>query len=88
MASQKEPSVQHTQITSANASQTDQKSFESDVEQQSTHGFHDTTAAEKTAPNDPNVVNWDVDDPENPLNWPSSRKIGVVAVVAFITMLS
>jgi len=38
---------------------------------------------------DHNIVNWDgADDIENPLNWSSSKKIGVISVVAFITMLS
>ncbi|KAL5400135.1 hypothetical protein PMIN03_000327 [Paraphaeosphaeria minitans] len=43
---------------------------------------------EKPVLEDPNIVNWEKDAPDNPMNWPSSKKIGVVAVVAFITMLS
>ncbi|TID18816.1 major facilitator superfamily domain-containing protein [Venturia nashicola] len=40
---------------------------------------------------DPNIVGWDgVDDPENPLNWPSKRKwaaVGMISVVTFLTPL-
>lgn len=38
---------------------------------------------------DPNIVFWDgPDDPQNPLNWPASRKWGTVALVSGITFLT
>jgi hypothetical protein len=54
-----------------------------DVERQSGDQSGSTTASK-----DPNIVGWEVDDPENPLNWHTWKKVGVVVVVAFITMLS
>lgn len=39
-------------------------------------------------PVDPNVVDWDgPDDPENPLNWPASIRIGHVVMVSIITLI-
>ncbi|KAJ4288985.1 hypothetical protein N0V90_011327 [Kalmusia sp. IMI 367209] len=67
---------------------TDEKAFTQDVERQPIPDNDATVSADKTEPRDPNIVDWEVDDPENPLNWSSWKKIGVVAVVAFITMLS
>ncbi|PVI06408.1 MFS general substrate transporter, partial [Periconia macrospinosa] len=38
---------------------------------------------------DPDIVDWEgEDDPENPLNWPLSKKLPQMFVVSFITMLS
>lgn len=38
---------------------------------------------------DPNIVDWDgPDDPENPMNWPTWRKlvsVGIVSAITFIT---
>ncbi|XXG94507.1 hypothetical protein Hte_000764 [Hypoxylon texense] len=38
---------------------------------------------------DPNLVTWTgPDDPENPKNWPISRKYGAVVIVSFFTLVS
>jgi hypothetical protein len=38
---------------------------------------------------DPNIVDWDgPNDPENPLNWPTSKKVTAIGVVSLITLLS
>ena len=48
----------------------------------------DTATNEKT-PKDPNLVDWDgQDDPANPLNWSSVKKIAAIGIVSLITMLS
>lgn len=41
------------------------------------------------APQDSNIVDWNgPDDPENPLNWPSAKKITAISIVSLICMLS
>lgn len=41
------------------------------------------------APKDSNSVDWNgPDDPENPLNWPSAKKITAIGIVSLICMLS
>ncbi|TVY34556.1 Efflux pump [Lachnellula subtilissima] len=48
----------------------------------------DTTGQEKT-PKDPNIIDWDgPEDPANPMNWSSAKKIGAIAMVSIITMPS
>ena len=38
---------------------------------------------------DPNIVDWDgPDDPENPVNWQSSRKWAIIAILASISFLT
>lgn len=38
---------------------------------------------------DPNIVDWDgPDDPENPLNWSSGLKWGIVATISAITFIT
>jgi hypothetical protein len=38
---------------------------------------------------DPNEVGWDGDtDPENPLNWPASRKWLVVLILSLLTLIT
>jgi len=54
---------------------------------------HETTGSDSTteekAPEDPNIVDWDgPDDPANPMNWSSTKKIGSITMVTFLTMLS
>lgn len=48
-----------------------------------------STEQEEQADQDPNIVDWDgPDDPENPMNWPTWRKvlaIGIVSAITFIT---
>ena len=87
MASDKEFSIQDAE-TSRNTSHVDEATLTQDVERQLKDARDLEDAPEKAALEDPNVVTWDVDDPENPMNWHTWKKIGVVAVVAFITMLS
>ncbi|KAL1599839.1 hypothetical protein SLS60_007644 [Paraconiothyrium brasiliense] len=87
MASDKEFSIQDAE-TSRNTSHVDEATLTQDVERQSKDAGDLDDTPEKAALEDPNVVTWDVDDPENPMNWHTWKKIGVVAVVAFITMLS
>ena len=48
----------------------------------------DTKTEEKTSP-DPNIVDWDgPDDPANPMNWSSGKKVAAIGIVSLITMLS
>ncbi|KAI8944955.1 polyamine transporter 3 [Xylaria longipes] len=40
-------------------------------------------------PNNPDIVWWDGDDdPENPMNWPTTRKWGNVALLSFLSFLT
>ena len=44
---------------------------------------------EKGSQQDPNIVDWDgPNDPENPLNWPTSKKVTAIGVISLITLLS
>lgn len=64
--------------------------YKHDLEHQSCHGndYSDTATHEK-APKDPNVVDWDgPDDPANPMNWTSAKKVAAIAIVSLITFLS
>lgn len=39
-------------------------------------------------PRDPSIVDWDgPNDPMNPLNWSSSKKVVAIAIVSLITFL-
>jgi hypothetical protein len=88
MTVQKESHNHEDTDVSHSASYVDESSSTKDVERQSHDASHTDGTAEKTVLEDPDIVNWGEDDPENPLNWSASKKIGVVSVVAFITMLS
>jgi hypothetical protein len=91
MAAQNEQKETHHRDrtdASRTASYMDESSFTKDPERQSDDTGEANNMAEKTALEDPNIVNWGEDDPENPLNWSTAKKMGVVSVVAFITMLS
>jgi hypothetical protein len=47
----------------------------------------DTAKEEKVQ--DPNIVGWDgPDDPENPLNWTTGRKVTATCSIALITFLT
>ena len=47
------------------------------------------TGTGQNPPKDPNVVDWNgPDDPENPMNWPSSEELAARSMVSIITMLS
>jgi hypothetical protein len=44
---------------------------------------------EEVVEDDPNIVFWDgPDDPQNPMNWPASKKWGTVTLVSAITFLT
>ena len=46
-------------------------------------------ADEKKVVDDPNVVDWDgPNDPANPLNWPTAKKVAALSLISFITLLS
>ncbi|KAK3718324.1 hypothetical protein LTR37_005137 [Vermiconidia calcicola] len=48
-----------------------------------------TTDGEPEEPRDPNVVDWDgPDDPQNPYNWPASKKWSNIAILSFLTLLT
>lgn len=48
-----------------------------------------TSSTSTQAVKDPNIVDWDGPlDPQNPLNWVTSKKITAIALVASITFLS
>ncbi len=75
---------------SKNTNQPKGSVYKRDVENQSAHDSNRLDiATQEKAPKDPNIVNWDgPDDPENPLNWSSSKKFGPISMVSLITMLS
>ncbi|WOO81607.1 Efflux pump radE [Vanrija pseudolonga] len=47
-----------------------------------------TPKAEERTPDGAIIVDWDENDPENPLHWPAWRKYMTVGVVVFITALT
>jgi hypothetical protein len=59
---------------------------EIDVERDVERASRTSTPAEK----DQNLlVGWDGDkDPENPLNWPASRKWVTISILSFITLIT
>lgn len=89
MAHEKATSLYDDKEASSSTTNTNDATFSNDVERQSgDQGDGTSHLPTEAAPKDPNIVGWEVDDPENPLNWNSWKKVGVVVVVAFITMLS
>lgn len=77
-------------VNSKVASQPDDATYKQDVESQPGHDNNsfDTTTHEK-APKDPDIVDWDSsDDPANPMNWPSAKKVTAIGIASLITMLS
>ncbi|KAF6824068.1 cycloheximide resistance protein [Colletotrichum plurivorum] len=80
----------------ANESQNDPPRSDTDVEQQLPSQDHKPTGQEKTvaedeAPQtpDPNIVDFDgPNDPENPLNWTTTRKATSIAIVSLTALLS
>ena len=60
-----------------------------DVEKQSLHEKDNSSAEAEEKPKDPNIVDWDgPDDPENPMNWSSKKKVTTIAIISAITFLS
>ena len=81
---------------SALISQRDESTDDHDVEKQANLNnsasdipTHDIATQDEKDPQDPNIVDWDgPDDPENPLNWASSKKLAAMTIVSLVTMLS
>jgi hypothetical protein len=65
-------------------------SYQHDVEKQPIHTIDSSNpAVDENSLKDPNIVDWESqDDPENPLNWPLSKKITAIGIVSLITLLS
>ena len=79
-----------TSICSKDTSQTEDPAYNRDIENQPGHDkdSFDSATYEK-APKDPNIVDWDgPDDPANPMNWPSAKKLTAIGIVSLITVLS
>ena len=78
--------------SSKDESQPDISFIEEDIEKQSIpvqENDASTVPADGKQSTDPNIVDWDgPNDPENPLNWTMSKKVGAIAIVALITFLS
>ena len=80
-------SLQHSTLTS----QRNDSAYSHDVEKQPdlNNSALDLANHDEKAPKDPNIVDWDgPDDPENPLNWTSNKKLAAITIVALCTMLS
>lgn len=46
-------------------------------------------SADEKQSHDPNIVGWNgPDDPENPMNWTSRKKVTAIGIVSLITILS
>ncbi|KAF1835385.1 MFS general substrate transporter [Decorospora gaudefroyi] len=55
----------------------------------STAAIADEEDAEPEPDPDPNIIDFDgPDDPENPLNWPATKKWGMVSLISAITFLT
>jgi hypothetical protein len=49
----------------------------------------DVPANPGTETRDPNIVDWDgPDDPDNPQNWPDSKKWRIIGVLAAVTLVT
>jgi hypothetical protein len=68
---------------------TDKEDVEKQDIKQNTFDSEDQMPSKTGSTNDPNIVDWDgPDDPENPMNWPTSKKIASIGLVSLITLLS
>ncbi|KAF2794387.1 MFS general substrate transporter [Melanomma pulvis-pyrius CBS 109.77] len=88
METLKDSEISGSSIHSRNTSQIDDApTHNHDVENPST--LDNTTLDNEKETKDPNIVDWDgPDDPENPMNWPTTKKVSAIAIVSLITMLS
>src|SRR2546423_2100631 len=54
--------------------------------------FDTTEDADVNAPtedlSDPNIVDWDPDDPEKAMNWPPKKILGNIAIISIVTLLT
>lgn len=82
-----EPEKSNTDRPST-ASSSSPSSKEASGQQDVEKGAADATAEEAEAPRDPNIVDWEgPDDPENPYNWPASKKWSNIAILSLLTLL-
>ncbi|KAF2474649.1 MFS general substrate transporter [Lindgomyces ingoldianus] len=59
-----------------------------DSQDESTLG-EEVTATTQEGETDPNIVDWDgPDDPQNPMNWPDSKKWGIIGVLSAVTLIT
>lgn len=50
---------------------------------------HDIASRDEKPLQDPDIVDWEgPDDPKNPLNWASSKKLAALTIVSLVTMIS
>lgn len=77
-------------IFAKDGSYSDHASCRDDAEKQSIHNRNESNVAtDKSLSKDPNIVDWDgPNDPENPLNWSSAKKITAIGLVSLVTLLS
>jgi len=72
--------------------QPDISSPEEDIEKKSIsvlENYPSNVSADEDQATDPNIVDWDgPNDPANPLNWTTTRKVAAIATVSLITFLS
>lgn len=63
--------------------------YKGDVENQSDFNNHLGTTTDEKAFKNPNIVDWDgPNDPANPMNWSSGKKVAAIGVVSVITTIS
>ncbi|KAI9658975.1 MAG: hypothetical protein M1821_001935 [Bathelium mastoideum] len=72
-----------------NEAKSENHASQEDIEKHSVHNYEDSTTATDETPKDANTVDWSgPDDPENPMNWSSRKKITAIGLVSLITLLS
>ncbi|PVI00283.1 MFS general substrate transporter [Periconia macrospinosa] len=58
-------------------------------EERTLDGTKTSPPPQETQDSDPDIVDWDgPDDPENPQNWPSRKKWGLVAILGTVTLVT
>jgi len=83
MAEQKESAVYATSKSSSDIDRATTVQSNTDIEKQNaiTQQSNETT--------DPNIVSWDgEDDPQNPMNWTTKKKITNCGAIIFLTLLT
>src|ERR1700753_1918103 len=89
MGATKEPGHTILSASTRDESQTSHDYYQDDAEKQPVHDNDGSNAAvNEISPKDPNVVDWDgLYDPDNPFNWPSTKKVTTIGIVSLITLL-
>ncbi|KAF2230587.1 MFS general substrate transporter [Viridothelium virens] len=79
-----------TSVSTTGESRPNHDSSQYDVEKQSVYENDASSAAVATEPcKDPNIVDWGgPNDPENPMNWSTVKKVTAIGNVSLITLLS